>query len=89
MLQAIGGLAMIRTTKEKAILVKKESTQYIIELHRTPEGKLFVVAIKDTKHKYKKGDEEKEWEYNMDGVEEVEYEKLSREIRVALSKAGL
>ncbi|RLG87994.1 MAG: hypothetical protein DRO15_03835 [Thermoprotei archaeon] len=80
---------MIRTTKEKAMLVKKENTQYIVELHRTPEGKLFVVAMKDTKHKYRKNDEEKEWEYGMDEVEEIEYEKLSQEIRAALSEAGL
>ena len=80
---------MIRTTKEKAMLVKKENTQYIVELHRTSEGKLFVVAMKDTKHKYRKNDEEKEWEYGMDEVEEIEYEKLSQEIRAALSEAGL
>jgi len=80
---------MIRTTIEKVLLVKKRGEEFIVELHRTADGKLFVVAMKDMKHKYMKGDEVKEWEYKKESIEEIDYEKLSKEVRAALSKAGL
>ncbi len=80
---------MIKTTVEKVLLVRKGNSKFVVEIHRTPEGKTFVVAMKDLKHRYPKGDEVKDWEYDVSGIEEIEYEKLSREIRQALSKAGL
>ncbi|RLG77650.1 MAG: hypothetical protein DRO12_01585 [Thermoprotei archaeon] len=82
---------MIRTRIEHKYLVRKGSRSYVVELHRAPDGTLFVVPIQVLKHVYVVGEEgsTKEWEYKVDDAEEINYIQLPREVRAALSKAGL
>ncbi len=78
---------MLRTEVEKIYIVKKGSKRLVVELHRSSDGKLFVVPIYATRHVYKtKNGDEKEWEYDISKAEEIEYIQLPKNIREALSK---
>jgi len=77
---------LIRTQLEKVYLVKKGGKQLVIELRRDHQGRLFVVPIYATKHRYEKGEEVKEWSYDLSKAEEIEYMSLPRNVREALSK---
>ncbi len=78
---------MIRTEIEKVYIVKKGGKELLVEIHRDPSGRLFVVPIYSRRHVYKtKSGEEKEWVYDTSRAEEVEYMSLPPDIRRALSK---
>lgn len=82
---------MIRTEIEHVYLVKKGGRSFIVELHRAPDGRLFVVPIEVLKHVYTIDEESgpKEWEYKVEEAEEIDYMQLPREVRAALSRVGL
>jgi len=78
---------MLRTEIERVYIVKKGSTKLVVELHRSSDGKLFVVPIYVTRHVYvTKDGNEKEWEYDTSKAEEIDYMSLPKNIREALSK---
>ncbi len=78
---------MLRTEVEKIYIVKKGGKKLVVELHRSSDGKLFVVPIYATRHVYKtKSGDEKEWEYDVSKAEEIEYMQLPKNIREALSR---
>ncbi len=78
---------MIRTEVEHVYIVKKGDKKLVIELHRSQDGKLFVVPIYTLKHKYETKDGAvREWEYDLSKAEEIDYMALPRNIREALSR---
>jgi len=77
---------VIRTEREKVYLVKKGGKQLLVELHRDASGRLFVVPMYATKHVYEKGEDVREWSYDLSKAEEIDYMSLPRNVREALSK---
>ncbi len=78
---------MLKSEIEKVYIVKKGNKKLVIELHRTEDGKLFVVPVYTLKHKYEtKEGSEKEWEYDTSKAEEINYMDLPKNIREALSR---
>ncbi|MCI4436471.1 MAG: hypothetical protein JHC33_06640 [Ignisphaera sp.] len=81
---------MFKITIEKRYIVNKGDKKIVVELCRTPDGKLFAVPMLVTKHIYTMPDgSKKEWEYDTREAEEVDYMSLPKNIREALSRAGI
>ncbi len=70
---------------EKIYLVKDGSSRYLVEVIRSMGGRLYIALHKDMVAKYAKGDEVKEWSYDVGRAEEVEFEALPANIRRAIS----
>ena len=78
---------MLKTEVEKVYIVKKGNKKLILELHRSSDGKLFVVPIYTLKHVYETKDGNvKEWEYDSSKAEEIDYMSLPKNIREAISR---
>lgn len=76
---------MIKVSTEKVYLVKDGSSQYLVEVIRSVGGRLYIALHKDVVAKYVKGDEVKEWSYDVGKAEEVEFKALPANIRRAIS----
>jgi hypothetical protein len=78
---------VIKTNEEARYLVNRKGERYLLEIRRSPGGKTFIVIEKLRKHVYEKEGEEMIWEQDVEGAEEIEYEKLPQEVRTAFSSA--
>lgn len=78
---------MIKTSSEARYVVNRKGERFLVEIRRAPDGRTFVVVEKLRKHVYEKEGEEMVWEQSVEGAEEVDYDKLPQEVRVAFSSA--
>ncbi|MDT7895190.1 MAG: hypothetical protein ACO2O0_09320 [Desulfurococcales archaeon] len=78
---------LIKTNAEGRYVVNRKGEKYLLEIRRSPDGKTFIVIEKLRKHVYEKEGEEMVWEQNVEDIEEIEYDKLPQEVRVAFSSA--
>lgn len=76
---------MLKGSIEKMYLVKDGISRYLVEIIKTSGGGTYVAVHKDLVVKYTRGDEVKEWSYDLGKAEEVDFKSLPVDVRRAIS----